>query len=351
MIVKNESRVIRKCLETVKPLIDSWVIVDTGSTDGTQAIIQEVLQDKPGKLYERPWVDFAHNRNEALSLAQNMADYLLFIDADEVLTFSPEFTMPSLNKDCYFITVRENGADYQRLFLIDARLPWRWEGVLHETLLCEQAQTFDRMTGVINFSTSREGGRSQDAEKYLKDAQILEAALKKDPTHARYTFYLAQSYYNAQKYDLSLQTYQKRASMGGWEEEIFWSLYQIGILQERLKMDAATVINSYKKAYQYRPSRMEPLYRLATYYLAEGDPFLGFFIAKEALSASLPSDHVFVEKWIYSYGIWLTFANCAYEIRKYKEAESACKHILLQEELPSLVRERVISNLHLLTYR
>ena len=42
MIVKDESRVIRRCLESVKPLIDYWVIVDTGSTDGTQEIIKAV---------------------------------------------------------------------------------------------------------------------------------------------------------------------------------------------------------------------------------------------------------------------------------------------------------------------
>ena len=58
MIVKNESHVIKRCLDSVKPIIDYWVIFDTGSTDGTQRIIQEVLKDIPGQLHERPWVNF-----------------------------------------------------------------------------------------------------------------------------------------------------------------------------------------------------------------------------------------------------------------------------------------------------
>ena len=82
MIVKNEARVIEKCLASVKPLIDSWVIVDTGSSDDTQSIIRKYMADLPGELHEKPWVNFAHNRNEALQLAKEKADYVLLIDAD-----------------------------------------------------------------------------------------------------------------------------------------------------------------------------------------------------------------------------------------------------------------------------
>ena len=59
MIVKNESKVIQRCLESVKGTIDYWVIVDTGSTDGTQQLIKECLKDIPGELHERPWVDLS----------------------------------------------------------------------------------------------------------------------------------------------------------------------------------------------------------------------------------------------------------------------------------------------------
>src|SRR3990172_13007879 len=97
MIVKNETKVIERCLKSVRPLIDYWVIVDTGSSDGTQQLIKAYLHDIPGELHERPWVNFEHNRNEALELAKNKGDYILTIDADEQFIYSENFSLPLLD--------------------------------------------------------------------------------------------------------------------------------------------------------------------------------------------------------------------------------------------------------------
>lgn len=85
MIVRNECRVIERCLDSIKGFIDHWVIVDTGSTDGTQQLIRQCLRDIPGDLIERPWVNFGYNRTEALEFARGKSDYVFVIDADEVL--------------------------------------------------------------------------------------------------------------------------------------------------------------------------------------------------------------------------------------------------------------------------
>jgi hypothetical protein len=57
------------------------------------------LSGIPGELHERPWIDFGHNHTELLRLAQERGDYMLMIDASEVLELPPGFRMPHLNAD------------------------------------------------------------------------------------------------------------------------------------------------------------------------------------------------------------------------------------------------------------
>ena len=344
MIVKNESAVICRCLASVKPIIDYWVIVDTGSNDNTQSIIKEFMKDIPGELHERPWVDFAHNRNQALELAKDKADYILFIDADEVLLFTPNFQLEDLDKDFYYITTEYSGTRYERLQLISNRLDWKWIGVLHETVCSPQAKTYSILKGVTNF-VNTDGFRSKDPEKYKKDAKILETALKEDPTNKRYMFYLAQSYKDAEEHELALKNYEKRIAMGGWDQEVFYSMLQVGILQEALEKDPETVTKSYLQAYLYRPKRAEPLYRLANYHRRGENYAAGYVAAQHGLAVPLSDDILFVEHWMNDYGLLLELSICAYWTEKYTEAMLASKLLLANPSLPKYVRECVEKNL------
>ncbi len=69
MIVRNEVGVLARCLDSVRPWIDHWLVVDTGSVDGTQELVGQLLDGIPGSVHERPWRNFGDNRTEALELA------------------------------------------------------------------------------------------------------------------------------------------------------------------------------------------------------------------------------------------------------------------------------------------
>jgi len=85
MIVKDEARTLERTLASIKPHIDRWVILDTGSTDGTQDVIRKAMEGVPGELHEEPFVDFATTRNRALDLAGSETEFVMWLDADDEL--------------------------------------------------------------------------------------------------------------------------------------------------------------------------------------------------------------------------------------------------------------------------
>ena len=81
MIVRNEEKILDRCLGTVADLVDELVIVDTGSTDATKELARKYTE----KIYDFQWIDdFSAARNFAFSKAR--MDYIYSADADEVLS-------------------------------------------------------------------------------------------------------------------------------------------------------------------------------------------------------------------------------------------------------------------------
>ena len=345
MIVKNESRAIEKCLESVKSLIDYWVIVDTGSTDGTQEKIRRCMKGVDGELHQRAWKDFAHNRNEALDLAKNKADYYLFIDADQRLVYDETFSLPFLEKDRYFIQIREaSGVSAARECLVAAHLDWAWEGVIHELITCPQAKTLAQLDGISIFTDTNDGFRSADPKKYMKDAKVLEEALEKDPYNTRNVFYLATSYRNAGEHALALKYFQRRAVLGGFPEEVFMSLYVSGLLQETMGEPAEVYMKSYHKAFEFRPTRAEPLYSMAEYYFRDTNFNFAYVLLKTAQSMSKPNECQFIYDDIYDHGILMRLADCSYELGKTQETVDILRALLkkqLSEELHSQIKNNI----------
>jgi glycosyltransferase involved in cell wall biosynthesis len=344
MIVKNESRVVARCLASVRPLIDAWAIVDTGSTDGTQDVVRAALRDLPGELIERPWVDFGHNRSEALRLARGRGDYVLVIDADETLAFDDGFALPELTADAYTAEVFYSGCTYLRRQLVKNALPWRYEGVLHEYITCEQALSegfIDGMRTVV----STDGARSSDPHKFRRDALVLERALLDDPQNSRYAFYLAQSYRDAGDVELALRWYRKRVEMGGWPQEVWFSLYQIAALEHRAQEPWPTVFESYQRAYQADPSRAEPLFRIALTYQARREYHTAMLFLRRAAALPVPpASALFVERPLYDVQLPLEHAVAAHYAGDYETAVAVNNRLLRSSALPPAMIEHVISN-------
>ncbi len=350
MIVKNESSVIEQCLSSVKRLVDYWVIVDTGSTDGTQEVIRSYMKGIPGELYERPWVNFEHNRNEALALAKDKAAFLLVIDADEKLVFSEDFVLPDMTKDSYSIRVKQKEAsDSVKWFLFKSCLNWRWQGVIHETPVCMEEKTREMIKGVINYSDTSLGARSKDPDKYKKDAAVLVKALESEPNNTRYQFHLANSYLMANDLSQALKEYQKRASMPQDDiGQFFFSQLMMARLKAHFKAPFDDVTRDYLEAHRRNPSRAEPIYYLGEYYLDQGKPELAYNLFSSCPEIQEPTEIFYVEMDIYQWRFPLLQAKICLALQKYAEMRDSIKRLLTCAETPQDVRDEGQKNLAIL---
>jgi glycosyltransferase involved in cell wall biosynthesis len=319
MIVRNEVRVIERCLASVRDCISHWVVVDTGSTDGTQDRVREALRGIPGTLHERPWVDFAHNRNEALEYARGKADWVLVIDADEVLVSADGFTWPALTHDAYRVEMRHLDVSYERTLLVKNTGEWRYRGVLHETMIPPPGRTVGRLRGLTNVPR-QDGARSTDPNKYKRDALVLEAALLDEPDNDRYVFYLAQSHRDAGAYARALEHYRRRVRMGGDPEEVWYALYQSALMQSALGEPWEQVLAALLEAYARGPHRAEPLYRIAAHYSQRRERALADLFAREAAQIPAPETGLFVERDVYEYRIPFESALCQARAGQHGEA-------------------------------
>lgn len=310
MIVKNESHIILECLNSIYKLLDYWVICDTGSTDGTQDIIKNFFAEKqiPGELHEKEWKGFGHNRTEAFRLCEGKAEYAFVIDADDYV--DGNMKLPAImTSDAYAVRMGRPEFSWWRnqIFRLDAK--WSYVGVLHEYAACEkQNPIVEKLEGNYRVVARTVGARNKDitpVEKYKKDAEVLEKAMVDEPENSRYQFYLAQSYFDSQQYDKAEEAYIKRANMGGWSEEVYYSIYRVAISKALQNKPWPEVQQTFLDAYNFRPIRAEPLFHIAQIYRQKFNmPVLAYMFAKAAMDIPFPKqDILFVPDIVYNFGI------------------------------------------------
>ena len=314
MIVKNESHIIKRCFDSVKKYIDFWVICDTGSTDGTQQIIKEYFDDAkiPGELHETEWVNFGFNRTIVISLAKNKSDYSLLFDADMIFNIKDENFKNNLSCDSY--QIKYDGAlDYRTVNLVNSKYDWEYIGVTHEYLHCKEAYGKEKLD---SFTIIHKGDGGSKSDKFIRDIKLLTQGITDEPTNYRYKFYLAQSYKDICDYTNAINYYKMCISINNWEEEVYYSLFQIGYCKMMRGDKYLSIQDAFIKAYKYRPSRLEALYELVKYCRLNNMSKIGYEYGYPAINTSYPSDILFINKKVHEWMFLDEVALCAYNIDK-----------------------------------
>jgi glycosyltransferase involved in cell wall biosynthesis len=331
MIVKNESKIIKRCFDSVKDYIDCYVICDTGSIDGTQNIIREywAKHNIPGHLHQIPWKNFGYNRTMLMKLSKNKADYGLLMDADFVLQVDTHDFKEKIDKDAYFVDYTGKLSSPQLLF-INLSYDWLYRGTTHEIIRCKQDVKSARM-GHFKIKHEADGANKTDA--YKRDVELL---LKESPS-ARTFFYLGQSYIKLGQWESAIKSYKNSIKLDNWDQQIYCSQLRIGYCMLKTGYDFEISGQQLLSAYDYRKTRLEALYLfvLECYYTKRYE--LG--LKHGDVEVSMPDDILFVQRDIYDYNHQLVTAKCAMRLKRYNDSYRILKSVKSHnEEVARLIR-------------
>jgi glycosyltransferase involved in cell wall biosynthesis len=296
---KNEEHCIQNTLESVYKHIDYWVVCDTGSTDRTCEIVKNFFEEKgiPGELHVDEWVGFDHNKTLMMKRAKDKADYVLHLDADDLLVNGLDFTKDDIGQDAYYINVTRGSLKWKALIIFNNRLTWRFCGVAHTIIKCEEKENFitkDISNRDSYVSGEGIGSRAFDPNKFLYDAEKLKKqffdTLLSDPDNlnSRSVFYAAQSYQDSGMYEEAIKWYRLYTKLNnGWIEEIFESHMRIAICMMKLNYDLSEIEREMSIAIDLCADRAEPNFHIGKHCNQIGEFEKGYSYFKTAKTKNI----------------------------------------------------------------
>lgn len=264
MIVKNEGKNITRLLNSVEDLIDSFCIIDTGSTDNTVSIIVEYFKNRniKGVISFKKFEDFEKNRNYALSISKGLSDYLLLLDADMILEHNID--KEKLTKDYYSIIQENQEVKYHNTRIIKNNGNFYYRGVTHEVILSKfkvSGEILDeKYAKIIDYE---DGGCKEN--KLERDKELLLKNINDSSIKNRYYFYLANTLTALGDLDLAIEYYKKKILCQDWDQESWCCCYKLGCIYY-IKKDLNQSIFYFLEAYNYVNNRVENLYYLVNIY-------------------------------------------------------------------------------------
>lgn len=290
IIMKNESHVLLRMLNSVSPLIDYYVVIDTGSTDNSKLMVKHFFDAKgiPGEIHEHPFVNFEDARNFGIEKAKGKADFNFVMDCDEVLVLPKDFNLGKLKSELEKVDVGQIQMNYglmvytRRAFYRNSK-PFYYLGAVHEVLMCKEPDIIFGSIPGISVIVHPDGAswKGGEKEKYLAHAKIIHDYIIKNGYEPRHVFYLAQSYRDALEHEKALGWYQKRVQItDGFFEERYYSQLMVADLKWRMAKPVAEVAGEFLQCSELDELRAEHFRMLMQMYQNNGHPKLAKIIQK-----------------------------------------------------------------------
>jgi hypothetical protein len=306
MLVKNEAQGIEETLASVIPFVDCMTILDTGSTDGTQHLIQACTKGSC-RIVEEPFVDFSTSRNRALDLHGDATVFTIMLSGDDILlggTALRAFLEDQRDTATEIFNVeRQHGSDrFPTAIVQRTGTGWHYVGRTHEVL------TKPGQFATVNIPSAlvvrlNDGSPDQKRARWALDLEILGEDVSRNPADPRASFYRAQTLECLGHLREALDEYDRRANLAGWYEETYQAVFRSARVMQALSplYSWDRIQSRYLQAYAIDPRRAEPLYAIAKKWFDEENHALAYLFASRAAALPKPGLALFVDTAIYEH--------------------------------------------------
>lgn len=302
MIVKNESKVLSRCLDSIAGAVDEIIVVDTGSSDNTK----DIAVGKGAKVFDFPWCDdFSAARN--FSFSQASMDYIMWLDADDVVevedfrklqelkkNLTPEISVVNMAYNAAFDPQGQPTFTYQRERLLRRRDNYRWEGAVHEVITPRGSV----LNTDIAISHKKTGSGDPDRNLRIYEKQLAEGKT----LNAREKFYYARELMYHSRWHEAIAVFSDFLHMEeGWLENRINACGDMARCYRSLGDDRGE-IESLVKSFSFDCPRAEICCDIGNWWMRRSGWFQGKFWYKQALECD-PDQHpgAFVMRDCYGY--------------------------------------------------
>ncbi len=300
MIVRDESAVLQRCIDSLQGIYDELCIIDTGSEDNTIEIAQANeayvkvftgCNDATGKI-----VDFAKARDQALALASG--DWVLQIDADEILLTGHNRIRDLIKKD----ELDQIGVlmESDSVTWVSVRVFRNIDGLIYRSKVHEYlphpGNFFAERLIHIENRPNKKGKESSTS----RNIRLCKLALDETPNDGRIYHYLGNEYRNLNLYLEAIEAYSKALSCGNYKIGLYHTSYYLGI--------SYLIIDDWENALEaaFQCLRIDPRYAeapclLGDIYSSMGEVYRAIEWYKMALSKEGPPEDAImaIQSWAY----------------------------------------------------
>jgi glycosyltransferase involved in cell wall biosynthesis len=358
IMIKNEEKRIEVSFDSVKNYCNTFVVLDTGSTDKTIEICKDYCKQNNITLHlkQEKFVNFSISRNVLLKYCDEVLSknkFLLLLDCndelkngDELMNFIQQYKGNStgfhLRQQWWTGT---NLDSYFNIRMIKSHCKWTYKEVVHEYISCDDKELNKNPNNILKLDhiilfQDRTKDDDKSMRRFCRDKDLLFNEHLKDSTASRTLFYLAQTCGCLGNLTDAYKYYLLRIKEQGFLEEVYQSLFRLGEICENLGHPWEESESWFLKAFSHS-QRAEPLIKIAEHYLEYNisgektpDYLRAYMYASMACKLCYPLNQIlFVDRRCYNYKRWHVLGRCAFYAQRYKEGKEAVLKAIQMENL------------------